>query len=171
MSSNIINIYIPRILGSVKRNTIINTFSYMNIGDIFYIDMYKKMNENKNPYYFAFISLKLYDSKSAQELEETLNEKGVTRITYDKSKNHYWEVKKHIDRSLRGRVPSPTSVTAVEFFDNEYGNEKINKKTDILRTSFTKQDRDDLEKEYEELEREINLVVKFYEDCNNILYH
>jgi hypothetical protein len=64
MSSNIINLYIPRILGNIKRNTIVNTFSNMNIGDIFYIDMYKKMNENNNPYYFAFISIKLYDNKT-----------------------------------------------------------------------------------------------------------
>lgn len=171
MSSNIINIYIPRILGNVKQNTIINTFRYMNIGDVFYIDMYKKINENKNPYYFAFISLKLYDSKPAEELENSLNEKGVTRIIYDKPRNHYWEVKKHIDRSLRTRVPSPTSVSAIEFFTDDYSNETIIKKTEILRTSFTKQDRDDLEKEYEEIEREINLVVKFYEDCNIVLYN
>lgn len=171
MLSNIINIYIPRILGNVKKQTIINTFTDMNIGDVFYIDMYKKINENKNPYYFAFISLQLYHSKSAEELEKSLNENAATRITYDKQRNHYWEVKKHIDRSLRGRIPSPTSVSAIEFFTDDYSNETISKKTEILRTSFTKQDRDDLEKEYEELEREINLVVKFYEDCNLVSYN
>lgn len=160
MSSNIINLYIPRILGNIKRNTIVNTFSNMNIGDIFYIDMYKKMNENNNPYYFAFITIKLYDNKNAENLEKTLNEKGSTRLIYDYGKNHYWEVKKHIDRSLRSRIPTPTSVSTIEFFENEVEDGECNKNTDseLLNTIFTKKDKDDLEKEYEELENEIKKI-------------
>jgi len=159
MSSNIINLYIPRILGNIKRNTIVNTFSNMNIGDIFYIDMYKKMNENNNPYYFAFISIKLYDNKNAENLEKTLNEKGSTRLIYDYGKNHYWEVKKHIDRSLRNRVPSPTSVSDIGLFENEIHNNQPNKNvSSLLNTIFTKKDKDDLEKEYEELEKEIKII-------------
>ena len=185
MSSNIINLYIPRILGNVKRNKIVSTFSNMNIGDIFYIDMYKKTNENNKPYYFAFISIKLYDNDVAKILEQTLNDKGVTRITYDYDKNHYWEVKKHIDRALRPqitgsldcRIPSPTSVTTVEFFGNdcevECNNQNKIKKSQLLATVFTKKDKDDLEKEYEELEKEISLFLDFNihcEDTNILLY-
>jgi len=185
MSSNIINLYIPRILGNVKRNKIVSTFSNMNIGDIFYIDMYKKTNENNKPYYFAFISIKLYDNAVAKILEQTLNDKGVTRITYDYDKNHYWEVKKHIDRALRPqitgsldcRIPSPTSVTTVEFFGNdcevECNNQNKIKKSQLLATVFTKKDKDDLEKEYEELEKEISLFLDFNihcEDTNILLY-
>jgi len=160
MPSNIINLYIPRILGNIKRNTIVNTFSNMNIGDIFYIDMYKKINENNNPYYFAFISIKLYDNKNAENLEKTLNERGSTRLIYDYGKNHYWEVKKHIDRSLRDRVPSPTSVSAIGLIENENDIDKCNKKVSslLLNTIFTKKDKDDLEKEYEELEKEIKNI-------------
>jgi len=153
MASNIINLYIPRILGNVKRSRIVNTFSNMKIGDIFYIDMYKKFNENNNPYYFAFISIKLYDSLIAEDLEKTLNEKGVTRLIYDYDKNHYWEVKKHIDRSLRQpRIPSPTSVTSFDF-ENLQNSQFVN-------TIFTKKDKDDLEKEYEELENEIRFTCE-----------
>ena len=177
MSSNIINLYIPRILGNIKRNTIVNTFSNMNIGDIFYIDMYKKMNENNNPYYFAFISIKLYSNKNAEKLEKTLNEKGSTRLIYDYGKNHYWEVKKHIDRSLRNRVPSPTSVSAIGLIENEVEDgecknttlytcwsmtdKDFNSTTHCLNTNFTNKDKNDLEKEYEELEKEIDVVVRF----------
>jgi hypothetical protein len=132
----------------------------MNIGDIFYIDMYKKMNENNNPYYFAFISIKLYDNKTAEKLEKILNEKGSTRLIYDYGKNHYWEVKKHIDRSLRNRVPSPISVSAIGLIENENHVDKCNKKVTSLlsNTIFTKKDKDDLEKEYEELEKEIKNI-------------
>ena len=160
MSSTIINLYIPRILGNIKRNTIVNTFSNMNIGDIFYIDMYKKINENNNPYYFAFISINLYHNNKADNLKKILDEKGSTRITYDYGKNHYWEVKKHIDRSLRSRVPSPISVSAIEFFENDVEERECNKKTasELLNTIFTKKDKDDLEKEYEELENEIKKI-------------
>lgn len=177
MSSNIINLYIPRILGNIKRNTIVNTFSNMNIGDIFYIDMYKKMNENNNPYYFAFISIKLHNSKHAEKLEKILNEKGSTRLIYDYGKNHYWEVKKHIDRSMRSRVPSPTSVSAIEFFGNDVEDgecknnilyslwsmtdKDFNSNPQRLNTIFTNKDKNDLEKEYEELEKEIDVVVRF----------
>lgn len=158
--TNIINLYIPRILGNIKRNTIINTFSNMNIGDIFYIDMYKKVNENNNPYYFAFISIKLYDNKIAENLEKTINENGATRLVYDYSKNHYWDVKKHIDRSIRSRIPSPTSVSDTKFFENECDTTEYNKHTvsGISNTIFTKKDKDDLEKEYEELEKEIKKI-------------
>ena len=175
MSSNIINLYIPRILGNIKKSTIINTFSNMDIGDIFYIDMYKKINENNNSYYFAFISMNLYNNKNAKNLEKTLNEKGSTRIVYDYDKNHYWEVKKHIDRSLRNRVPSPTSVSAIEDIDNhshEIYNDKFYKNFDsmfLLNTNFTKKDKHDLEVEYQELEKEMNLVLDFFGDTRNIL--
>jgi hypothetical protein len=173
MSSNIINLYIPRILGNIKQNKIISLFKNMSIGDIFYIDMYKKMNENNNLYSFAFISIKLYDNKIAKDLEKTLNKNGVTRITYDYEKNHYWEVKKHIDRSKRGsRIPSPTSVSTIEFFRNDCEiecNNKIQKsqKSQLLDTVFTKKDKDDLEKEYEELEKEITLFLDFNIHCQD----
>jgi hypothetical protein len=178
MSSNIINLYIPRILGNIKQNKIISLFKNMSIGDIFYIDMYKKMNENNNLYSFAFISIKLYDNKIAKDLEKTLNTTGVTRITYDYEKNHYWEVKKHIDRSKRGvRIPSPTSVSTVDYFGNDYENDCDNKsnrkiqKSQLLDTVFTKKDKDDLEKEYEELEKEITLFLDFNIHCqdNNVI--
>ena len=135
------------------------------------------MNENNNVYSFAFISIKLYDNKIAKDLEKTLNTTGVTRITYDYEKNHYWEVKKHIDRSKRGaRIPSPTSVSTIEFFGNDCEiecNNKIQKpqKSQLSVTVFTKKDKDDLEKEYEELEKEITLFLDFNIHCqdNNII--
>jgi len=177
MSSNNINLYIPRILGNIKQNKIISLFKNMSIGDIFYIDMYKKMNENNNLYSFAFISIKLYDNKIAKDLEKTLNTTGVTRITYDYEKNHYWEVKKHIDRSKRGAC-IPTSVSTIEFFRNDCEiecNNKIQKpqKSQLSDTVFTKKDKDDLEKEYEELEKEITLFLDFNIHCQdeNILLY
>ena len=45
-----INIYIPRILGSVKKSEVIETFKHMDIGKVTNIDMISKINEKKNKY-------------------------------------------------------------------------------------------------------------------------
>lgn len=82
-----------------------------------------------------------------------------------------------ITGSFDYRIPSPTSVTTVEFFGNdcevECNNQNKIKKSQLLTTVFTKKDKDDLEKEYEELEKEISLFLDFNihcEDTNILLY-
>ena len=45
---SVVELYVPRILGSVRKGTIINTFHELNIGKIIYLDMHRKINENKN---------------------------------------------------------------------------------------------------------------------------
>jgi hypothetical protein len=56
---NSIEIFIPRILGTISKNAVINTFKELRIGNITNIDMHKKINENNNAYSFAFISIDL----------------------------------------------------------------------------------------------------------------
>ena len=63
--SKTINIYIPRILGKIRENYIIEIFHSYGIGNVTYIDMHHKINENKKPYSFAFLSLELYDNDFA----------------------------------------------------------------------------------------------------------
>tara|TARA_B100001057_G_C22869511_1_gene958158 strand:- start:2560 stop:2955 length:396 start_codon:yes stop_codon:yes gene_type:complete len=94
-------IYIPRILGNVSNNEIIEQFHYMNIGKITYIDTHKKINENGYPYYFAFIQIQYYETKPANYFQDNLEQLNKFQLFYDEEAGNYWEIKKHISRKER----------------------------------------------------------------------
>jgi hypothetical protein len=96
--------------------------------------MHFKLNENKNPYYFAFISLQLSDTHYSNTFSQILNCEGITRVKYNSHNDEYWEVKKHVERKLRNSA-KPIPYT--------------------FEISFTEKDKNDLENEYDELQREI----------------
>ena len=50
--SKVLNIYIPRMLGTINKQIVIDTFHSLHIGCVNYIDMHKRVNENNNSYYF-----------------------------------------------------------------------------------------------------------------------
>lgn len=100
-----INIYIPRILGSVKKSEILSVFPHMDIGDVTDIDMKYRINENKNGYYYAFITIKLYSSDRATNFKNNVYEYGMIRLLYDEEAAQYWEIKHHIDRNKRTNLP------------------------------------------------------------------
>lgn len=133
--SNIVKVYIPRILGNIRKQTVIDTFNNLKIGNVFYIDMHFKLNENKNPYYFAFISIQLFDTHFAKNFSQILNCQGITRVKYNSHNDEYWEVKKHVERTTRSSTSKPIQYT--------------------FEVSFTEKDKNDLENEYDELQREI----------------
>ncbi len=105
-----IDLYIPRILGSLRKGTIINRFDEMNVGKITSINMHRKVNENNNVYFFAFITVRLYHTLPAIELMSHLNEFNSMKLTYDEERMQYWEVRTNIPRSelsrSRSRCPS-----------------------------------------------------------------
>lgn len=159
---NSIEIFIPRILGTITKNAVIKTFKELRIGNITNIDMHKKINENNNAYSFAFISIDLYDNEYTKTFKHILDTKEYTRVTYDYHKNQYWEIKKHILPEFRTKsyIPSPNSITDAAFFDNDTHDEvaQIVKPAPLklFESHFiTQKDKDDLVKEYEELEMEI----------------
>jgi hypothetical protein len=96
-----LSIYIPRVLGNIKQIQIKNTFHNLDIGNIFYIDMHNRVNENNNPYYFAFLSINLYNTEHAKEFYKQLLITGRTRVIYNESKQKYWEVKMHVEKEVR----------------------------------------------------------------------
>lgn len=119
---NVIELYIPRILGSVRKKMIVNTFHELNIGKIVYLDMHRKINENKNAYFFAFIKLQLYHTFPAIELMSHLNEFKSMKITYNEETMQYWEVKTHIPRVKRDNTDCVSESNALPTNDNkEYG--------------------------------------------------
>ena len=96
-----IDIYIPRILGTVREDDVKESFHYLNVGNVIYIDMYKKINENGYSYYFAFITLELYDSPLANLLKDRIYTRQIMHLVYDEENNQYWEIKQHVPREKR----------------------------------------------------------------------
>ncbi len=133
-----IDIYIPRILGTVNENDITKSFHYLNVGNVIYIDMYRKINENGYPYYFAFITLELYNSSLATLLKERMYTRQIMHLVYDEENNQYWEIKKHVPKEQRN-IKLNIVNNIVPFYNNVEKERLLN--------------------EYEELEKEIFATV------------
>jgi hypothetical protein len=97
-----LNIYIPRMLGTVTKKTIQDSFNALGIGRVDEIDMVYKVNENRNAYYFAFIKISPYNTPQSAALQRNLNKNKYIRFTYDEEAGQYWEIKKYIPRNQRG---------------------------------------------------------------------
>ena len=131
---NLSKIYIPRILDSVSNKTITDTFQAMRIGSVYYIDKHRKVNERNKVYHFAFINIELFDTTEAKSFMYSIMRNGSFKLIYDAANFLYWEVKPYVDREKRAPSVS-TSPT------------------------FTKQDLDDMEKEFDDLSREIHTTI------------
>ena len=99
-----INIYIPRILGSVKKTEVIEVFKHMDIGTVTNIDMIRKINENRNKYYYAFITIKLFDTTHSETFKTSLCKYNMIRLLYDEESAQYWEIKLKVDRAERSNM-------------------------------------------------------------------
>jgi hypothetical protein len=145
--TKLINIYIPRILGKIKQNDIIEIFNNYGIGNITYIDMHYKINENKKPYSFAFLNLELYDNDYASYIYYKIMYENIYKFNYDANTDNYWELKKHIPIDKRTKSKNETK-------NQRYVNENAPysmKYADAF-------DENTLEEEYEELQREIYIL-------------
>jgi len=142
-----INIFIPRILSTVSKKTITDTFKNMNIGNVTYIDMRKRMNENRNIYSFAFINVELMDTPKSNEISDKININGSTQLYYDNE--HYWELKHYIPHEERShrqyleidelcrlltKVPSSFSESDRNIINDEF-DELQQETTDLLEIS------------------------------------
>lgn len=141
-----LNLYIPRILGNVTRDFIIETFHYLDIGAIEYLDMHKKTNQNGYLYSFAFVTLKLYDTKPARDITNALSKYGYTNLVYNLEKSQYWVVKSHVDKENRKNASSPTSVTMMDDRSS-------------FSSIFTEEDKIEMSKEFDDITREINFEM------------
>jgi len=166
----IFSIYIPRMLGTVTREVVYDAFDCLNIGYITELNMYRKINENSNAYYIAFITLRLYDTNQATHFKNRLNQNQIVRLTYDEEAGQYWEIKKYISKDKRkynnGKIVSPEykpiaypsifnsspnniwkcDVNTIKYYYNNYNNNK---------SSFTRDEIFDLDEDYKEIEKEI----------------
>jgi predicted nucleotide-binding protein (sugar kinase/HSP70/actin superfamily) len=144
---NLSKIYIPRILDSVSNKTITDTFQAMRIGSVYYIDKHRKVNERNKVYHFAFINIELFDTPEAKRFMNTIARNGSFKLIYDAANFLYWEVKPYVDREKR--APSVSEATA----------EAITEAITEASPTFTKQDLDDMEKEFDDLSREIHTTI------------
>ena len=71
-----INIFIPRILSTISKKNIKDTFKNMSIGDVTYIDMRKRINESRTLYSFAFLKIELMDTPKSTEISDKINING-----------------------------------------------------------------------------------------------
>jgi len=122
-----IDIYIPRILGSVTKTEILSVFPRMDIGNVTNIDMKYRVNENKNGYYYAFITIQLYSTNRATNFKNNIYEYGMIRLLYDEEAAQYWEIKHHIDRNKRTNLPTLTNVPFFRYstLSNTHNKENI----------------------------------------------
>jgi hypothetical protein len=159
------SIYIPRMLGTVNKKMVYDTFNRMGIGHVTELDMIYKINEKKNAYYFAFIKISPYNTPQFNELKQELNEKKRKNLVYDEEAGQYWVINKYIPRDKRNTNPPPLQYNDSVFapfspsiwtpFEHII---KLTKKKLSLYTVFDDKDKLDLVKEYEEIEREIDRV-------------
>jgi hypothetical protein len=162
-TSKVIDIYIPRILGDVSNNIVKNAFYNLNIGKVIELDMHRKKNENGYYYFFAFLKVELMDSEDANRLCTLLEERGIMHLVYDEEATQYWEIKKHVPKSERKKVLDTVNCLSERITANvknlfEEASDYIlplNQSYNHTTSIFTYQDRLDMMREYEELEREI----------------
>lgn len=143
MSSNIMSVYIPRILGNISRDKIIRTFKEKQIGNVFYLDMHYKVNNNNNPYYFAFLKIDLFQSKEAIEFRNDITDNEVNRLYYN-ANDKYWEIKKYLERDKRSISPIGVDELEKEIYVRN-----------VYTSFYTYEEKMVLEQEYAVLERDI----------------
>jgi len=133
------NIFIPRILSNISKKNIKDTFKQMNIGNVTYIDMRKRLNESRNLYSFAFLNIELLNTPKSNEISDKINKNGSTQLYYDDE--HYWELKHYIPHEDR----SPTTYLEID---------ELCKLLTKIPTSFSESDRNTINDEFDELQQE-----------------
>jgi len=110
-----IQIYIPRILGTIKEKDVIEVFKTMEIGKVTNIDMKYKINENNNAYYYAFIDINLFSTIRSQNFKNSVIKFGMIRLLYDEMNAQYWEIKHHIQKKDRTNMKPIKDVPFYRF--------------------------------------------------------
>jgi hypothetical protein len=146
-----LNIFIPRILSNVSKKTIFDTFDNMNIGEVIYIDMHKRMNERRNVYSFAFLNIELNGTPKSTEISDAINKNGSMRLYYDDE--HYWELKHYIPYKERNH-------------EKYLEIEELCKLLTKVPSCFNENDYKIMETEFEELQHETSDLL----EISNAIY-
>jgi len=123
------------------------------IGDILEIDIHLKRNR-RIPYWFAFVTVRLYNTGSAESVKRQLQEKGTTKIVYDEP--HFIEIKSYIPIKNRiDRLHQDISIMCRDFSTKPIVDFKPLPQIKNLSSVFHEKDEDFMLKEYSLIEKEI----------------
>ena len=151
MQNNFIDIYIPRILGDVSQTCVKSSFYNLNIGKVIDLDMRRKINENGYVYYIAFIKLELFDTPASKQMVSLLKTRGIMHFIYDEEDCQYWEIKMYIPKSMRIKEDIKKEINSIV---STAISTQI-KNLENLKTYFAYDDKSVIEKEYDDMQREI----------------
>ena len=140
-----INIFIPRILSTISKKNIKDTFKNMSIGDVTYIDMRKRINESRTLYSFAFLKIELMDTPKSTEISDKININGSAQLYYDDE--HYWKLKHYIPHEDR----SPTAYLEID---------ELCRLLTKVPSSFSESDRNTINDEFDELQQETSGLLE-----------
>lgn len=98
MNSRIVKTFIPDIPIRYTRKMIVDKFVDMKIGKVIYFD---RATDNSSDISPVFLYLSLFDTENAKKWEKEINEKGNSKIVYDKESGLTWKTMRYLDRMLR----------------------------------------------------------------------
>ena len=169
-------LFIPRLLPNVSKPFICDYFKNNEIGIVTYINAKHRVNENKNKYWFAFISVQFFDTSYGKNMYQKIIEKEKTAyMVYDDLEGKYWEIsvraqdrKKspHTDVNVAikptiteditptTRIPTPRPRPTKNMALLEEG-EIEEEYPRIMNTHFTIHDHVEMYHDYREIEKEI----------------
>jgi hypothetical protein len=162
-----LSIFIPRVLSNVTKVDIVNTFKGMNIGEVTYIDLKKRINDNKFSYSIVFLKVELKETITASALCDLIEQNGSTKLYYDETDKNYWELKSYIPLEQRVKVSKEEEDVEVEVEVEEEVEEveedipELCKQLMKIPSIFTDKVIEMMNKEYEEIEREIERMREF----------
>jgi hypothetical protein len=146
MNSTTINLFLPHLHKNDTHEFIIDVFHTMAIGDVYYIDMKHRALK------YAFIKIHLYNTDCSIQFMEKIHHKGHTRLQLWKNggkngkKKISWIVNEYIKKEDRREQDPFPYLTTNNFLES----------TETSISSFTKEDIDEMNKEFDELENLIS---------------
>jgi hypothetical protein len=167
-----LSIFIPRVLSNVTKVDIVNTFKEMNIGEVTYIDLKKRINDNKFSYSIVFLKIELMDTITASALCDLIEQNGSTKLYYDETDKNYWELKNYIPLEQRVKVSKEEEEEEEEEGEEEVEEDipELCKQLMKIPSIFTDKVIEMMNKEYEEIEREIERMREFERYTTSLPY-
>jgi hypothetical protein len=167
-----LSIFIPRVLSNVTKVDIVNTFKEMNIGEVTYIDLKKRINDNKFSYSIVFLKIELLDTITASALCDLIEQNGSTKLYYDETDKNYWELKNYIPLEQRVKVSKEEEEEEEKEEEEEVEEDipELCKQLMKIPSIFTDKVIEMMNKEYEEIEREIERMREFERYTTSLPY-
>lgn len=142
-----VTLFIPRILPNVNKKFIESYFLKKNIGICLDIKAKNRVNENGYPYWFAFITIQIFDTMIGRKFYDKVVTQEKTEVVeyYDlRAKNQkYWEISlRSTERKPKTEDCKPKPAVVLE-------------EGEILESNFGEREYLDMYNDYLQLEKEI----------------